>query len=216
MFLGHYAVALGSKRAAPRTSLGTLVLAAQLADEVWPVLLLLGIERVRIEPGLMAASPLDFVHYPFTHSLLFAVLWGLLLGLVYLGIRRDRRGALVVGSVVVSHWFLDVIVHRPDLPLWPGSGMRVGLGLWNSMAATLVLEGGFFALGVWLYARTTRAVDGVGRWGFVAMVAFLAVAYLAAGLGPPPPDVRTLAVSGLALWIFVPWSYWVDRHRELR
>jgi hypothetical protein len=116
----------------------------------------------------------------------------------------------------VSHWFLDVIVHRPDLPLWPGSGMRVGLGLWNSMAATLVLEGGFFALGVWLYARTTRPVDGVGRWGLVAMVAFLAVAYLAAGLGPPPPDVRTLAVSGLALWIFVPWSYWVDRHRELR
>ncbi len=213
MFLGHYGIALGAKRAAPRSSLGTLTFAAQWLDELWPILLLLGIERVRIVPGLMAASPLDFVHYPISHSLLAAAVWALLIGFGYLLARRYRRGALVVGAAVLSHWFLDWPVHRPDLPLWPGSSIRAGAGLWNSIPATLVLELGLFAAGVAVYVRATRARDRIGAWGLWSLVAFLAVIFLGSFAGPPPPSPHALAITTLAIWIFVPWAAWVDRHR---
>ena len=157
MFLGHYGVALGAKRAAPGASLGTLILAAQLLDELWPLLLLLGLEHVRIAPGLMAANSLDFVHYPISHSLVAAAGWALLVGVGYYLVRRYSRGAWVVAAAVLSHWFLDAPMHRPDLPLWPGSEVRVGLGLWNSVPATIALELVVFALGLVLYLRTTRA-----------------------------------------------------------
>ncbi|MDQ3998309.1 MAG: metal-dependent hydrolase, partial [Gemmatimonadota bacterium] len=126
MLLGHYGIALAAKRAAPRTSLGTLNLAAQLLDELWPIFVLMGLETVRVAPGLMAANPLDFVHYPITHSLVGALGWSVLLGVVYLAMTRYRRGAVVVGLLVLSHWFLDLPMHRADLPLWPGSDVRVG------------------------------------------------------------------------------------------
>lgn len=216
IFLGHYGVAFAAKRAAPRTSLGALTFASEFLDELWPILLLLGAESVRIVPGLMTTSPLDFVHYPWSHSLLAAVVWGLLVGGMYGALRRSRRGALVVGALVVSHWFLDVPVHRPDLPLWPGSGVRVGLGLWNSLALTLILELGLFGLGLVVYARATRARDRVGSWGLWSMAALLALIYLSSLWGPPPPGEQALAYTTLGLWLFVPWSWWVDRHRELR
>jgi hypothetical protein len=215
MFLGHYGVAFAARRAAPRTSLGTTVFAAQFLDELWPVLLLLGVERVRIAPGLMAANALDFVSYPISHSLATAVGWGLLIGLAYFAARRYGRGAGVVGAAVVSHWVLDLPMHRPDLPLWPGSATKVGLGLWNSVAATVAIELGLLALGLAVYLRGTRARDGVGRWGLWAMVAVL-VAIFAGGLtGAPPPNERALALMTLLLWLFVPWGWWVDRHREM-
>src|SRR5688572_12493051 len=124
MLLGHYGVAFAAKSAAPRASLGTLNLAAQFLDELWPIFVLLGLEQVRVSPGLMAANPLDFVHYPITHSLVGAIGWSVLLGLIYHAMRRNRRGAVVVGLLVLSHWLLDLPMHRPDLPLWPGSDMR--------------------------------------------------------------------------------------------
>jgi membrane-bound metal-dependent hydrolase YbcI (DUF457 family) len=216
MLLGHYGVAMGAKRAVPAMSLGTLVLAAQLADEFWGPLLLLGVERVRIVPGLMAANPLDFTHYPFTHSLAADLLWGALFGLGYWAIRRYRRGAWVVGAAVVSHWFLDVIVHRPDLPLWPGSAVRVGLGAWRSIPLTLLLDGGLFLVGLWIYARSTVARDRTGRWALWGFAGLLGAIFLGAMFGPPPPDVHTVAISALGLWLFVPWAYWIDRHREPR
>jgi membrane-bound metal-dependent hydrolase YbcI (DUF457 family) len=214
MFLGHYGIAFAARRAAPGTSLGTTAFAAQFLDELWPVLLLLGVERVRIVPGLMAASPLDFVSYPISHSLLTAVGWGLLLGALYLALRRDGRGAWVVGASVVSHWLLDAPMHRPDLPLWPGSGTLVGGGLWNSVTATVALEMACFAPGLALYVRGTRARDRVGSWGLWSMVAVLTTIFLGGLTGAPPPNERALAVSALGLWLFVPWSWWVDRHRE--
>jgi membrane-bound metal-dependent hydrolase YbcI (DUF457 family) len=214
MILGHYAVALAAKRAAPRTSLGTLVFAAQLLDELWPIMLLLGLERVRIVPGLMAASPLDFVHYPITHSLLGAAGWALLVGLVYFAIRRDRSASVVLGIAVLSHWLLDAPMHRPDLPLWPGSSVRVGAGLWNSVPATAAIELGLFAIGLAVYLRTTRAVDRVGSWGLWAFAAALALIFVSGLFGPPPPDERTLAWSALLLWLFIPWAAWVDRHHR--
>jgi hypothetical protein len=213
MFLGHYGVAFAARRAAPRASLGTTIFAAQFLDELWPVLLLAGVERVRIVPGLMAASALDFVSYPVSHSLLTAVGWGVLIGAIYFAVRRYRRGAWVVGAAVVSHWLLDAPMHRPDLPLWPGSRTLVGFGLWNSVPATAVIELALFTLGLALYLRGTRARDRIGSWGLWAMVGLLAVFFVGALIGAPPPSERALAVTTLGLWLFVPWGWWVDRHR---
>jgi membrane-bound metal-dependent hydrolase YbcI (DUF457 family) len=215
MFIGHYAIAFAAKRAAPRTSLGMTTFAAQFADELWPILLLLGVERVRIVPGLMAASPLDFEYYPWTHSLLMSVVWAAIIGGAYYVVRRDRRGGWVVAACVLSHWLLDLPMHRPDLPLWPGSGVRVGLGLWRSIRLTLAIEVLLFAAGLAVYLRTTRPRDRIGRWGLWAMILVLAFIYLSSAAGAPPPSERALAFSALGLWLFVPWSWWVDRHREV-
>jgi hypothetical protein len=214
MFLGHYGVAFAARRAAPRTSLGTTIFAAQFLDELWPILLLLGLERVRIVPGLMAANSLDFVSYPISHSLVTALGWAVLIGLVYFAVRRYGRGAWIVGASVASHWFLDAPMHRPDLPLWPGSDTLVGFGLWNSVPATLIIELGLFAIGLALYLRATRARDRIGSWGLWAMVALIVVFFLGGTRGAPPPNERALAFATLGLWLFVPWGWWVDRHRE--
>jgi hypothetical protein len=216
MFIGHFGVGLGAKAASPKVSLGTLFLAAQFIDLLWPTFLLLGIEHVQIEPGATAVVPLDFVSYPISHSLVAVCGWALLVGGVYHVVRHDRRGATVLGLAVVSHWLLDAIVHRPDLPLVPGGSYVVGFGLWSSLTASLVVELGLFAFGVWLYARTTKATDALGHWAFVGLVGFLVVVHAASVFGPPPPNVTALAWVGQAQWLLVAWGYWVDRHRSSR
>lgn len=210
MFLGHYGLAFAAKRASPETSLGTLTFAAQWLDELWPMLLLLGVERVRIAPGIMARSDLDFVSYPISHSLLTAVGWSIVIGLVYFAARRRARGAWIVGALVASHWLLDLIVHGPDLPLYP-SGPRVGLGGWNSAPLTLALEALFYCGGLIIYLRTTSAKDAIGRWGLWSLVVVQVALYMVGG--SPPPSVSTLAWSALVLWLFIPWAAWIDRHR---
>jgi hypothetical protein len=215
MLLGHYGVAFGAKRLVPRTSLGTLFFAAQFLDELWPVLLLLGAEQVRVVPGLMRANPLDFVSYPISHSLLMAVIWGALIGGTYTAFRRDRRGGVILGLLVVSHWLLDLPMHRPDLPLWPGSSVKVGLGAWNSIPLTVVLELTVFGWGLASYLRSTRARDRVGTWGLWGMVALLALIF-ASGFGTAAPmSQQVIGLSALGLWLFVPWAAWVDRHRTV-
>ena len=215
MILGHYGAAFAAKRIAPRSSLGTLTFAAQLLDEIWPIFILLGIERVRVAPGFMPANALEFVYYPFTHSLAMSVAWGLLVGGVHFAMKRDLRTATILGALVVSHWVLDVPVHGPDLELWPGSGIRVGLGAWRSVALTMVLELGIFALGVASYLRQTRARDRIGSVGLWVSIALL-LAVLLSGFGPPPPSAKAVGASALGLWIFVPLLHWIDKHRELR
>jgi hypothetical protein len=209
MFAGHFGVALAARRAAPRARLGLLVLAAQWVDLVWPLLLLAGLEQVRIVPGITAVTPLDFVRYPITHSLLTGIGWGALLGGVYAAVTRDRRGALVVGLLVLSHWVLDFVTHRPDLPLWPG-GPKAGLGLWNSLPATAAAEFGLLLGGVWVYARATGAARRA-PWRLGLFAGFLAVVQVMNYLGPPPPSVTAIAVVGLAQWLLPPWAEWVDR-----
>jgi hypothetical protein len=216
MILGHYGVAFAAKRVAPRSSLGTLTFAAQFLDEIWPILLLMGLEKVRIVPGLMAANSLDFVSYPISHSLATAIGWAIMIGLIYFAVRRYRRGAWVVGGAVLSHWLLDAPVHRPDLPLWPGSTVLVGGGLWNSIPITVILEIGILATGLVIYLRYTRARDRIGSWGLWAMVLLLVAIWASSLVAPPPTDVHVLAITSLGLWLFVPWSYWRDRHRERR
>ncbi len=180
MFIGHYALALAAKRAAPRASLGTLFAATSLADLLWPVFLLLGWERAHVVQG-----PNPFL----------------------------TRG-VVIALLVVSHWVLDFVTHRPDMPLYPG-GTPLGLGLWNSVAGTVGVEGVMFAAGVWLYARTTKARDGVGTYGFWALIAVLLLSYVGSLFSPPPPTQTALAVGGIIFgWLFVLWAGWSGRHRE--
>ncbi|HVB49621.1 MAG TPA: hypothetical protein VNF69_14660 [Burkholderiales bacterium] len=215
MFIGHYAVAFAAKRLAPATSLGTLFLACELVDLVWPMLLLGGVEHVQVRAEHSRFSPLVFVHYPWTHSLLACALWALALGVAYKLLRHDTRAALVVGAVVLSHWLLDAIVHRRELPLLPGGQTEVGLDLWGSIGSTLAVEGGLFALGVALYLRATRARDWTGEAAFWVLIAFLISAYLGAAFGPPPSSLAVLAGTGLAGWLIVAWGYWIDRHRSM-
>ena len=210
MFLGHYGLAFAAKRATPETSLGTLTFAAQWLDELWPILLLLGVEHVRIAPHIMAQSDLDFVSYPISHSLVTAIGWGIVIGLVYFFARRRSRGAWIMGALVVSHWVLDLIVHAPDLPLFPG-GPRFGLGGWNSTPLTFILEAVFYFGGLIIYLRTTRPRDAIGRWALWSLVAVQVAIYFVGG--SPPPNVSTLAWSALTLWLFIPWAAWADRHR---
>ncbi len=214
MFLGHYGIAFAAKRVAPRASLGALTFAAQFLDELWPILLLLGVEQVRIVPGLMAMSPLDFTYYPYSHSLVMAIVWGVLIGGVYFLLRRYGSGAWVMGLLVVSHWFLDVPMHRPDLALWPGlSSPKIGWGLWNWAPLPWLIEFVIYAAGVSIYARATHARDRIGSWGLWAYVLVLAILYVTSN-GSPPPNERVLAWMALGVWLFVPWAWWIDKHRD--
>ena len=215
MFLGHYAVALGAKRAAPSASLGTLIAASAFLDLLWPVLVLTGVERVAITPGTTAFSPMDFQQYPISHSLLMAVLWGLAFGGLYFLVRRGWPAAAVVGLLVVSHWVLDAVVHRPDLPLAPGAAARVGLGLWNSVPATLAIELGMFAAGLAIYLRTTRARDRTGSLALWALALFLLAIFGGAAFGPPPPGADAVAWTDMGQWLMILWAVWLDRHRRV-
>lgn len=214
MFIGHIAAALAGKRAAPRTSLGVLLGAATFLDLIWPILLLAGVERVRIDPGNTAFTPLDFEWYPVSHSLLAALGWSVLAGGAYLAVTRYRFGALTIAALVLSHWVLDWVTHRPDLPLVPG-GARVGLGLWSSVPGTIVTEMVMLVLGLGIYLGTSHPRDGVGRWGFRGLMAFVVLIYLGNIFGPPPPDARTVAWFALAAWLLPLWAGWADAHRRV-
>jgi len=213
MFVGHFGVGFGAKAAASKTSLGTLLLASQFVDLLWPTLLLLGLERVRIQPGATEVTPLYFEYYPISHSLLAVLVWALGFALVYHLIRQYWRGTIVVGLAVLSHWLLDAATHRPDLPLYPGNSPLVGLGLWSSIPATFVVELSIFACGVLLYLRATKPRDARGRWPLLTLIVFLFVLYLANVFGEPPPNVTVIAWVGHAQWLLIPWGYLIDRHR---
>ena len=200
----------------PKASLGTLVFAAVFLDAVWPVLVLFGIERFRIVAGYTAINPFEFLHYPWSHSLLMAAVWAVLFAIVYQTVKGDHAGATWVGIAVASHWVLDCVTHRPDLPLYPGGGERLGLALWQSWPATFAVEGSMFVGAVALYLRTTRSRDRVGTIAWWALIALLLALYVPAPWSPPPRSENTVAIAGLiALAIFVPWAYWIDRHRAV-
>jgi hypothetical protein len=213
MFIGHFGVAFAAKKLAPRTSLGLLVFATEFLDLIWPIFLLLGVEHVRIVPGIMAASPLDFTDYPISHSLVTVIGWSVLIGGAYFLISRYRSGAEVVALVVFSHWVLDAIVHRRDLPIIPGGQMRVGLGLWNSWTGSIILELAFFCAGLLIYTEATRATDPIGRYGLWSFVAMLLVAWVSTLFAGAPPSVNALAAGALIIWFTVPWAWWFDHHR---
>jgi hypothetical protein len=238
MFIGHYGVGLAGKAAAPRVSLATWFAAVQLLDLLWPIFLLLGWEHVRIAPGITRLTPLDFYDYPISHSLVGAIAWSIAFAAVYrlvTGLRTSSSQApsqagegshvaaggwtaILLGLGVFSHWLLDLLVHRPDLPLLP-HGPHVGLGLWNLPAVAVPLELAIYLGGAALYLRSTRPRPegtAAARWATWLLLLALPGFWLAAAFGPPPPDTRSLAWGGLLLWLFLPWAWWCDRNRAPR
>lgn len=217
MFLGHYGAAFALKRLEPKLSLGTLFVAVQLPDLLWGAFLLLGWERVRIDPGYTAVTPLHFTHYPISHSLLGMTGWAVAMAAAYYSwptrdTSRHWQAAALVGLAVLSHFLLDLVVHVPDLPLSGGSEARLGLGLWNYPVPTLLLELGSLAAGVAVYAafRSTRHPV---RWPRLAgLVVLLVVIYLLSFFGPPPPSVTAIATVDLAgLLLLAALAAWADR-----
>lgn len=216
MFAGHAALALASRSKAPEMSLGALVAASFGLDLVWPLFVIAGLERVSVDPGNTAFTPLDFESYPWTHSLLLSLAWALAGGLVAWIVTRSRRGSMIVAALVLSHWVLDLLTHRPDLPLWPGDGAPMaGLGLWNSIPATLLVEGTLFVASAWYYVRTTRAIDRVGSISMWAFLALIGGIWAGGPFSPPPPSGSAVAIVALAVWLFPLWAWWFDRHRAI-
>jgi hypothetical protein len=215
VFVGHFAAGFAAKRVAPQLSLGLLFLAAQFADVLWPIFVAAGVETVRIAPGITAVTPLDFVSYPYSHSLAALIVWAIVLGGICQWLAGGRTTFVIVATLVLSHWVFDFLTHRPDMPIYPG-GAKYGLTLWNSLPGTLFVELAMFAGGVWVYAMATRPRDVAGRWSFVALVAFLLIAYVANLAGGPPPSIAVIYWGGtIGAVVILSWSWWVDRHRAI-
>ena len=213
MFIGHYAVALAAKKATPKTSLGVLFIAAQFLDLLWPALIVFGIERVRLSPDVNPLLQLDFVSYPYSHSLVGALLWAVGFGGMAYLFRRNSREAFVLAGCVVSHWVLDYFTHIPDLPITFTGDTKVGLGLWNSVVGTMIVETALFAGGIIVYVRCTHAKDRIGVYAFWTLMVLLFLVYMASVFGPPPTDASQVGLLANLAWVFVIWAWWADRHR---
>jgi len=213
MFIGHFGAGFAGKKFEKSASLGTYFMAAQWIDLIWPILLLLGIEKAEIKPGVTTVTPLDFTYFPFTHSLFGVIVWAVLFGMVYFVIKKKSRAAIILALLVLSHWFFDLLVHIPDLPIFPGNSLKVGFGLWNSLPATIILEGLIFTLGVYFYYKVTKAKNKIGTYSLIGLIAFLVVMYLANLFGPPPDSINAIGIVGNAQWLIILWGYWIDKNR---
>lgn len=213
MFIGHFAVGFAAKRVAPEVNLGLLFVACQLLDLIWPVLVLAGVERVAVDHAATAMTPLDFQHYPFSHSLVMSLLYASVFGLAVGSLLKSRRAAIVVAALTLSHWILDFATHRPDLPL-AFSATRVGLGLWNSVTSTVLVEGAMFLVGFAVYWSRQRGASTGRRGWTIGLFLFLTLIYAGNVFGPKPPlDTPAAAIAGpaLAMWLIVGWAYAIDR-----
>jgi hypothetical protein len=212
MFIGHFALGFAAKRAAPRVNLGTLFAAAQLPDLIWPVLVAAGVEQVAIAPGDTAFTPLEFISYPWSHSLVLGAVWGLVFAALHRLRTGNRSAMFLLVALALSHWLLDFLTHRPDLPLVPG-GQRYGLGLWNSVPLTIAIESVLFGTGVWLYAQATRPRTPTGRWAFVSLVAVMILAYVGNVLAAPPSIEAVWSSTLFGFLLLLGWGAWTDRQR---
>lgn len=213
MFIGHFGLGFAAKKIRPELSLATLFFASQFIDLLWPFLLMLGLEKVEIAPGLTPVTPLNFIYYPFSHSMVMVIFWSGVVGGIYWLIKRNRLGAFLLSGLVFSHWVLDLIVHLPDLPLFPGDSPKVGLGLWNSLVLSQFIEFTLFSLGVLLYSKSTRARNKTGTWSLAFLVLFFLMIQGMNLVGPPPPNAGVIAYTAHLQWLFVLWAAWVDRNR---
>ncbi len=203
MFVGHYSASFALKAVRPQVPLWVLLLAAQLVDVGWGLLVLGGIEKLRVVPGFLAGSPLDLYFMPYTHSLLAALIWAAAAGLIYRAWQRqqDAIAALVVALTVASHWLLDLLVHAPDLPLL-GDAHKVGFGLWAWFWPELLLELTLLWAAVAVYARACPqfAVRAC------ALAAVLTLIQLANSFGPVPPSGAAVAVAAVLAFLAVAWG----------
>jgi len=215
MFVGHLAVALGAKKLEPNLPLSAGVAAAFGVDLLWPLFLLLGLETVRVAPGDTAFTQLAFESYPWSHSLLLVSAWAALATVAGKLLLGDLRSGTILGALVLSHWLLDALTHRPDLPLWPG-GPVVGLGLWNSIPATIAVEGLLFLGAIAVYFSVSKARDRVGSGALWGLLLLTGILWVTQPWAPPAPSASAVAWSALALWILPPWAHWAEKHRDVR
>lgn len=213
MFIGHFGLGFAAKKIRPEVSLATLFFASQFIDLLWPFLLMLGLEQVVIAPGLTPVTPLNFTFYPYSHSMVMVIFWSAVLGGSYWLIKRNSLGAFLISGLVFSHWILDLFVHLPDLPLFPGNSPKAGFGLWNSLVLSQFIEVTLFSVGVWLYSKTTRARNKTGQWSLAFLVLFFLMIQGMNLFSSPPPDVGLIACTAHLQWLFVLWAAWVDRNR---
>lgn len=213
MFIGHYSASFVAKAIAPRVPLWLLLAAAQLVDIVWGILILAGVEHASLDPSL-ASNPLVLHDMPYTHSLVATLAWSVIAFLVaWKSIRLAAREALAVAAVVASHWFLDLIVHRADLPLLAGAP-KLGLGLWNFPQLAYGLEVSLVVVTLWLCVKAIPIRnDRRGVWyGFAAV---LVAIQTMASFGPIPPTLSALVAAALALYLIIPFvGRWVERHQR--
>lgn len=208
MFIGHYGLALAAKKNEKGPSLAILFIAVQLLDLLWPIFVLTGIETFEIEVGNTVLTPLKFTSYPYSHSLLMSVVWAVLFALVYFVFTKNKKSSILLGILVISHWVLDFITHRPDLPISPFGDMKVGLGLWNMPVIEIILETGLFLTGVYLYFKTVNPKQKIAFWSLI--IFFLAIHFMNI-FGPPPPSIKAVAWSANLMWIFVFWAWWIEK-----
>jgi hypothetical protein len=216
MFVGHLAVGMAVKRIEPKLSLGTTVLAAMLVDLVAFVFLIAGIEHFDAVPGA-ASNRMIGRDIVYSHSLLMGAAWGAVFAGVWFLRKRHLRGAWLLFAAVLSHWLLDLVSHRPDMPLAPGTHEVFGFGLWNSVPATLLVEGGAWLIAIVIYVRATRPKNRTGIFAFwivAAMLTFMWYKNIAAGIDPNPVKA---GIGGLIVFSMVAaWAYWINRLRLLR
>jgi hypothetical protein len=215
MFVGHYGPSFAAKALIKPVPLWVLFLAVQLLDVFWSIFVILGIEKVRIAPGITATNPLDLYYMPYTHSLAAAILWSLAALALYRVLFRSSGwpAAGVVGAAVFSHWILDLLVHRPDLPLYDDA-VKVGLGLWNYPAAAFALEVAFLFGGMVLYFRATEPVGAGGRYGMVIFGFVMLAVQSLVFFGPPPSSDKAAAVTALgSYFVFAGVAWWLERKR---
>lgn len=217
MFIGHFGLSFAAKKVAPKVSLAILFVATQFVDILWPFLVMFNIEKVTITPGYTKMNVLEFIHYPYTHSLFMGVVWGILTALIYFFLKKDTRGAIVIGLCVLSHWFLDLVVHTTDLPITPFGDSKVGFGLWNHVAATMIIETAIFLIGLFIYTSVTRTKNKKGSWGLWSFVVLLIPISLSFTFGPAPKQAdNTLFISfSILMAVIVFFAGWVDRNREI-
>lgn len=185
-----------------------------LLDLLWPIFVLTGAEHVSIVAHPNPFLRLQFDSYPISHGLVAVIGWATLFASIYFGVARSLAGAITIWMGVISHWLLDYVVHRPDLPLYAGGSRLLGLGLWNKRWLTIAVELALLAAGVAIYLIQTRAKDKIGRMVFWALVVVIVALYAVVAFGPPPPSVKKVAIGALFSLLFVPIAWWFDRHRE--
>jgi hypothetical protein len=215
MLVGHFAVALAAKKAEPRLSLGTYVLAAMLADLVLVVLWMGSIEQVEITSGVGAAEYYHAIDIGWSHSLVTGVAAGALAALLTLALQQGNRAATLVGIAVISHWVLDAASHPPDMPLVPHGQTLVGLGLWTSLPLTLLVEGSLWLVTLGIYSVSFPARSKAGLHGFWGVTALLTLVWYNNVAGAAPPDPKSAPAASLVLFLLVvAWAYWIDGRRR--
>ncbi|MCM3901127.1 MAG: hypothetical protein ND866_05430 [Pyrinomonadaceae bacterium] len=216
MFVGHYGASFAAKALKNSIPLWILFVAVQLVDVLWSIFVLLGIEKVRIVPGITATNPLDLYYMPYTHSLVGSLLWAIAAVVVYCIFSRRANAWVaggIVGAAVFSHWLLDLLVHRPDLPLYD-SVFKMGLGLWNYPALAFALEVVFLFDGMYLYLTSTKPVSSTGRYGMLIFGFVMLGVQAFVFFGPPPTSANAAALTAFAAYaIFAGFAHWLERKR---